>query len=48
MTDTSVRMLLVDVVENQAHTDFSNEGVLLVIIKVQAQGTVQYQCHYFS
>lgn len=46
--DMSVRMLLVDVVENQTQTALSNKRVLLVIITVPAQGTVQCQRHYFS
>lgn len=46
--DTSVRMLLVDVVGNQTQTALSNKRVLLVIITVPAQGTVQCQRHYFS
>lgn len=39
--DTSVRMLLVEVIENQTQTGLSDKSVLLFIIKVQAQGTVQ-------
>lgn len=39
--DTSVRMLLVEVIENQTQTGLSDKSVLLFIIKVQAQGAVQ-------